>query len=91
MRLSLDLSDVASKLAQLRTTISIPIGVGFGIRDGATAKAVAGLADAVVIGSRIIEEIENSPRENLLTNVYSLVKNLRTAMDEAAPQHVVHV
>ncbi len=86
--LSLDLRDVANKLVQLRTCISIPIGVGFGIRDGATAKAVAGLADAVVIGSRIIEEIENSTRENLLANVYSLVKNLRAAIDEASPEHV---
>ncbi|WP_036576290.1 tryptophan synthase subunit alpha [Nitrosospira briensis] len=85
--LSLDLRDVANKLVQLRTRISIPIGVGFGIRDGATAKAVAGLADAVVIGSRIIEEIENSTRENLLTNVYGLVKNLRAAIDEASAEH----
>ena len=89
--LSLDLPDVANKLVQLRTSISIPIGVGFGIRDGATAKAVAGLADAVVIGSRIIEEIENSTRENLLTNVYSLVKNLRTAIDEASPEHSLSI
>ena len=85
--LSLDLSDVASKLARLRATISIPIGVGFGIRDGATAKAVAELADAVVIGSRIIEEIERSPREEVLMNVHRLVKSLRSAVDEAAPQH----
>jgi tryptophan synthase alpha chain len=89
--LSLDLRDVANKLVQLRTRISIPIGVGFGIRDGATAKAVAGLADAVVIGSRIIEEIENSTRENLLTNVYGLVKNLRAAIDEASPEHSLSI
>ncbi len=57
---NLDLSDVANKLALLRSSISIPIGVGFGIRDSMTAKAVAGLADAVVVGSRIIEEIESS-------------------------------
>jgi tryptophan synthase alpha chain len=85
--LSLDLSDVTSKLARLRATIFIPIGVGFGIRDGATAKAVAELADAVVIGSRIIEEIERSPREEVLVNVHRLVKSLRSAVDEAAPQH----
>ncbi len=83
----LDLSDVASKLGRLRSTISIPIGVGFGIRDGATAKAVAELADAVVIGSRIIEEIERSPREDLLANVHRLVKSLRSAIDEVSPQH----
>ena len=74
-------------LPELRSTISIPIGVGFGIRDSATAKAVAELADAVVIGSRIIEEIERSPREEVLMNVYRLVKSLRNAVDEATPQH----
>ena len=88
---SLDLRDVANKLAQLRACTSIPIGVGFGIRDGRTAKAVAGLADAVVIGSRIIEEIENSTRENLLTNVYGLVKDLRAAIDEASPEHALSI
>lgn len=80
---NLDLSDVANKLALLRSAISIPIGVGFGIRDGATAKAVAELADAVVVGSRIIEEIENSPQAEVLTNVHGLVKTLRNAINEA--------
>ena len=54
-----------------------------------TAKAVAGLADAVVIGSRIIEEIENSTRENMLSNVYRLVKSLRSAIDETQPETLV--
>jgi tryptophan synthase alpha chain len=86
---NLDLRDVASKLTQLRSCISIPIGVGFGIRDGMTAKAVAELADAVVIGSRIIEEIENSTRENMLADVYRLVRSLRSAIDAAGPSILV--
>ncbi|MDQ3185456.1 MAG: tryptophan synthase subunit alpha [Pseudomonadota bacterium] len=81
--LNLDLNDVADKLTRLRSVISIPIGVGFGIRDGGAARAVAELADAVVVGSRIIEEIENSPRDHVLTNVYHLVKSLRSAIDGA--------
>jgi tryptophan synthase alpha chain len=80
---NLDLTDVANKLKQLRSSISIPIGVGFGIRDSTTAKAVAELADAVVVGSRIIEEIENSTRAEVLTNVHALVRTLRRAIDEA--------
>lgn len=80
----LDLDEVASKLAQLRAFISIPIGVGFGIRDNATAKAIAGIADAVVVGSRLVEEIEHSPRDQILTNVSGLMKGLREAMDEAS-------
>jgi tryptophan synthase alpha chain len=80
----LDLKEVASKLAQLREFISVPIGVGFGIRDNATAKAIAGIADAVVVGSRLVEEIEHSPRDQILANVSCLVTGLREAMDEAA-------
>jgi tryptophan synthase alpha chain len=72
----------------LRSHISIPIGVGFGIRDGATAKAVAQLADAVVVGSRIVEEIEKSPKAEVLANVYRVVKSLRSAVDEASPSYV---
>lgn len=78
----LDLQDVSVMLKQLRQYISLPIGVGFGIRDGATAKAVAGLADAVVVGSRIIEEIEKSGGEELLHNVGNLLSTLRKAIDE---------
>jgi tryptophan synthase alpha chain len=81
----LDLDEVASKLAQLRAFISIPIGVGFGIRDNATAKAIAGIADAVVVGSRLVEEIERSPRDQILANVAGLMASLRGAMDEASP------
>lgn len=78
----LDLQDVSNMLAKLRQHISLPIGVGFGIRDGVTAKAVAGLADAVVVGSRIIEEIEKSPEADILSNGGRLLSTLRAAIDE---------
>lgn len=78
----LDLQDVSAMLKQLRQYISLPIGVGFGIRDGATAKAVADLADAVVVGSRIIEEIEKSSDAELLDNVGNVLSILRKAIDE---------
>jgi tryptophan synthase alpha chain len=78
----LDLSEVKSMLTQIRESISIPIGVGFGIRDGETAKAVSELADAVVVGSRIIEEIEQSPNTEVLCNVGNLIKSLRQAIDK---------
>ena len=77
----LDLQDVSTMLKRLRSYISLPIGVGFGIRDGATAKAVADLADAVVIGSRIIEEIEQSSDADLLHNAGNLLHTLRKAVD----------
>lgn len=78
----LDLDNVKSMLAKMRMSVSIPIGVGFGIRDGAAAGAVAQLADAVVIGSRIIEEIEQSSRAEILNNVGNLVATMRKAIDE---------
>lgn len=78
----LDLQEVSAMVKQLRQYISLPIGVGFGIRDGATAKAVADLADAVVVGSRIIEEIEKSSDAELLDNVGKVLSILRKAIDE---------
>ncbi|MBI2312559.1 MAG: tryptophan synthase subunit alpha [Betaproteobacteria bacterium] len=79
----LDLSELSGKLPQLRTRLGLPVGVGFGIRDGATAQAVAKLADAVVVGSRIVEEIERSARERVVDNVTALVSGLRAAVDAA--------
>ena len=77
----LDLDEIAQKIPQIRSHIKLPIGVGFGIRDGQTAKAVAGIADAVVIGSRLVQEIEASPRERVLDNISVLVKDIRSALD----------
>lgn len=78
---NLDLSAIAEKIPQLRKHITLPIGVGFGIRDAATARAVSELCDGVVVGSRIVQEIENSKEQQVLENVSRLVKALRTAID----------
>lgn len=80
---NLDINAIAEKMPQLRKHISIPIGVGFGIRDAQTAKAVSILCDGVVVGSRIVQEIENSNEKNLLENISSLIKELRNALDKA--------
>lgn len=78
---SIDLSAIEEKLPQLRKHIKLPIGVGFGIRDAATAKAVAKLCDGVVVGSRIVQEIEDSTAQNVVENVGKLVSALRRAID----------
>jgi len=78
----LDLSAIEQKLPALRKHISLPIGVGFGIRDAETARRVADLADAVVIGSRIVQEIEQSPRERVVDNVKQFVAGVRAALDK---------
>lgn len=77
----LDLAEVARKVPRIRAHVKLPIGVGFGIRDGATARAVADLSDAVVIGSRLVEEIEQSTPENVVTRVGALISDIRRAMD----------
>ncbi|MDO8464811.1 MAG: tryptophan synthase subunit alpha [Gallionella sp.] len=78
----LDLDAIEEKIPQLRQHIQLPIGVGFGIRDAATALAVAKLCDGVVVGSRIVQEIENSTEQNVVANVSKLVKELRVAIDQ---------
>ncbi len=77
----LDLAEIAQKIPQIRSRIKLPIGVGFGIRDAQTAQAVAKIADAVVIGSRLVQEIERSTRDQVLDNVSVLVKDIRSALD----------
>ena len=78
---NIDTAEVAQRLAAIRQHVKLPIGVGFGIRDAATAKAVAKVADAVVIGSRIIQELEATPEEGAVAAVQSFVAGIRAALD----------
>jgi tryptophan synthase alpha chain len=77
----LDMGEVESKVAAIRKLTSLPIGVGFGVRDAATVRTVAAVADAVVVGSRMVQEIENSSVQNVVANVRNLVGELHTAVD----------
>ena len=79
---SLDLDAVAEMMPRLKKHIKVPIGVGFGIRDGATARAISTVSDAVVIGSRIIQELENTPQENAVEAVKMFISGVRDALDE---------
>jgi tryptophan synthase alpha chain len=80
---NLDADEVARKIATIRAHCSLPVGVGFGIRDAATAEAMARIADAVVVGSRIVNEIENSPESEVVERVKKLVEDLRRGVDAA--------
>jgi tryptophan synthase alpha chain len=77
----LDVASVAEKLPLIRRHTQVPVGVGFGIRDAESAQALARVADAVVIGSRIIQEIESSPREQAAAAVEHFVAGIRAALD----------
>ncbi len=79
---ALNVDAVAERLPQIRQQTGLPVGVGFGIRDAATASRIAGIADAVVVGSRIIEEIEKSTVETACANVKALVADIRRGVDE---------
>ncbi len=78
---TLDVDAVAAMLPRIRQHVSVPVGVGFGIRDAATAKAIGQVADAVVIGSKIIQLIENQPRDQVAAVAQDFLKEIRTALD----------
>ncbi len=82
----LDVADVAAHLPAIKERFSLPIGVGFGIRDAASAAAVAGLADAVVIGSRMVLEVESQPAASVVEAMTALTASFRTALDSARSQ-----
>jgi tryptophan synthase alpha chain len=79
---ALNVDAVAERLPLIREKTGLPVGVGFGIRDAATAARIAAFADAVVVGSRIIEEIEKSTAETACANVKALVADIRRGVDE---------
>ena len=78
---NLDIVEVADRVSDIRSKTDIPIGVGFGVRDAATAKAVAEIADAVVVGSRMVQAIEQSTEATLASDVAALMTELRSAID----------
>ena len=79
----LDVEAVARRIPEIRAAVGVPVGVGFGIRDAQTAGAVARIADAVVVGSRIIEEMEKAPVGEVVTRAGRLVTELRRGVDAA--------
>jgi len=81
----LDTVEVANKVAEIEQATSLPVGVGFGIKDAESASKVALIADAVVVGSAIINEIEAqaSNQDAMLENVTTLLSGIRLAMDNA--------
>jgi tryptophan synthase alpha chain len=69
-------------LPRIREHVKIPLGVGFGIRDAATAKAVARSADAVVIGSALVQRLEAQTRDTLAPAAAAFIAEIRAALDE---------
>jgi tryptophan synthase alpha chain len=78
---TLDTGAVEAMLPRIRRHVSLPVGVGFGIRDAETARAISRVADAVVIGSRIIQLIEPQPLEAVVETAESFLRGIRAALD----------
>ena len=81
---ALDVGAVEAMLPRIRQHISTPVGVGFGIRDAATARTIAKVSDAVVIGSKIIQLLEDQPRDQVGATAKNFLEEIRSAMDSAA-------
>ena len=80
---ALDVGAVAAKLPVIRQHTALPLGVGFGIRDAQTAAAVARVADAVVIGSKLIQLMEEAGDARAVAAVGEFIAGVRAAMDVA--------
>ena len=78
---NLNTQDVASIIPQIRAATPIPIAVGFGIHDAASAKTVSNTADAVVIGSRIIRLLEEALPGEAVQSLEHFIREIRTALD----------
>ena len=82
---TLDAGEVAERMARIRRVTDLPVGVGFGIRDGASAARIAKVADAVVVGSAVVALVEaNVESPDAIPGVLAaFVAELRGAMDAA--------
>jgi len=78
---NLDTEAVGQMIPRIRQHVKVPVGVGFGIRDARTAQAVGSAADAVVIGSRIIQLIDGQPRDAVVPLVGEFLTGIRQALD----------
>lgn len=82
----LNVDDVAERVANIHGLTALPVGVGFGIRDAASAKAIGEVADGVIVGSVIVDTIANNQVGGIALHqaLEDLVKPMRVALDELA-------
>jgi tryptophan synthase alpha chain len=78
---TLDTGAVEAMLPRIRQFVNVPVGVGFGIRDAATARTIGQVADAVVIGSKIIQLIDEQARDQVAPVAQNFLREIRTALD----------
>ena len=66
---------------RIKAFVKLPVGVGFGIRDAATARAVADVSDAVVIGTALVQLLEACPRDTVAAAAGNFIAGIRAALD----------
>jgi tryptophan synthase alpha chain len=77
----LDTAAVAQMVPRIKAHIKLPVGVGFGIRDAQTARAVAAVSDAVVIGSALVQLLETRGRADVAAASADFIGGIRAALD----------
>ncbi len=77
----LDTAAVAAMVPRIKAHVQVPVGVGFGIRDATTARAVAAVSDAVVIGSALVHLLETQTRDNVALAAGRFIADIRSALD----------
>jgi tryptophan synthase alpha chain len=77
----LDVASVAESIPRIKAHVKVPVGVGFGIRDGRSARAVADVSDAVVIGSALVQLLETRSRDNAASGAAEFIASIRSALD----------
>ena len=81
---NINIKQVAQKVQNIKEFTTLPIGVGFGVRNAKTAKEVSLISDAVVIGSRIVQEIEDSNGVDLINNIKNLMVEMKNSINHKA-------
>jgi len=79
---TLDVAEAANRIAKIKAETDIPVGVGFGISDATSAKAMGGVADAVIVGSAFVKQFASLAPEQAVVETVNKVKELRAALDE---------
>lgn len=84
----LDLGPVRSRVATIKGKTQTPVAVGFGVRDAKSAVAIASFADAVVIGSALVERLAGSEStQAACARAHEFLAPIRAALDAATPDH----
>ena len=81
---NIDIEQVSENVKNIQKYSDLPVAVGFGVRDTKTAKAVSKISDGVVIGSRIVKEIEESDKVEIIPNIKKLMHSMKAAIDSSS-------